>query len=668
MPKSLLFLWHMHQPNYEGKNGILQMPWVFLHCIKDYYDMPWLLSKYPSLKATFNVTPTLIRQIKIYEKEGYKKDKFLSLWIKDVTFLSVEEKKYLLKICKSAQYETMVKGLQRFDELYDIKEYSLDDFRDLEVVFLLSWCGNYLRENSSVVKKMIAKQRNFNEKDKNELLDELISFLPRILPFYKRLLKQKQISISTTPYNHPILPLLFDMKNAKLANPKTTLPKEYFSLKEDAFMQVDLAIELYEEIFAQKPSGFWPAEGAVDKESLKCYKDRGIKWVATDEEILYKSLKKEDKSLKYKRYEYDNIFIGFRDHYLSDLIGFAYRYKDEKEAADDFVDKVGKIKDDSSVFVILDGENAWEFYKNNAKDFFTGLYKKLSSSNEIKTLNFDETISLKKEKLPTLSPGSWIYGNFDTWVGHSEKNRAWELLYQTKRDTKDCKVDKEVSQKIKNHFLQAECSDWFWWYGEDHFSNFLSEFDKLFRSHLISIYNLCGLRPPSTLLLPVQKEREIKLTAVKPKFNLNVKIDGKKSSFYEWLGSGVVDESRIFGTMQGSSQVAEKLYYGENDKFIFLRIDGNIKKILNEYKWLKIHFKEINKIFEIPIKKSFYNNLIKMSIDDIIEIQIDKKVCQNLSKINIQIELEDKEKNSEFIPIYGDVQVCDNEYEKNWFI
>ena len=667
MSKSLLFLWHMHQPSYES-DGVLQMPWVFLHCIKDYYDMPWLLSKYPSLKATFNITPTLIRQIKIYERDGYKKDKFLSLWIKDVTLLSFEEKKYLVKICKSAQYETMVKGLSRFDELYDIKEYSPDDFRDLEVMFMLSWCGNYLRENSSVVKNLIQKQRNFSEKDKNELLDELIGFLPEILPFYKKLLKQKQISISTTPYNHPILPLLFDMKNAKLANPKTILPKEYFSLKEDAFVQVDMAIELYEELFGQKPSGFWPAEGAVDEESLKCYKDRGIKWVATDEEILYKSLKKDDKNLKYKRYEHNDIFIGFRDHYLSDLIGFAYRYKDDKEAVDDFIGKIDKLEVDSSVFVILDGENAWEFYKNNAKDFFTGLYKKLSSSKEIKTLNFDETISLKKEKLPTLSPGSWIYGNFDTWVGHSEKNRAWELLYQTKRDTKDCKVDKEVSQKIKNHFLQAECSDWFWWYGEDHFSDFLSEFDKLFRSHLIEIYNLCGLRVPSTLLLPVQKEREIKLTAVKPKFNLNVKIDGKKSSFYEWLGSGVVDESRIFATMQGSSQVVEKLYYGENDKFIFFRIDGNIKKILNEYKELKIHLKELNKIYEIPIRKSFYNDLIYMSIDEIIEIGIDKKICQNRNKINLQIELVDKDKNSEFIPIYGDIEVCDNGYEKNWFI
>ena len=668
MSKSLLFLWHMHQPSYEDEDGLLQMPWVFLHSIKDYYDMPWLLFKYPSLKATFNITPTLIKQIKLYEKYGYKKDKFLSLWIKDVATLSSQEKKYLLKICKSAQYETMVKGLPRFEELYDIKEYSLDEFIDLEVVFILSWCGNYLRENSDIVKKLIARQRNFNEKDKNELLDELIGFLPKILPFYKKLLKQKQISISTTPYNHPILPLLFDMENAKLANPKTTLPKEYISLKEDAFAQVDLAIELYEELFEQKPTGFWPAEGAVDEQSLKCYKGRGIKWIATDEEILYKSLKKDNKNLKYKRYEYNDVFIGFRDHFLSDLIGFTYRYKDEKEAVDDFVGKIDKIEDGSTAFVILDGENAWEFYKNNAKDFFITLYEKLSSSKEIKTLNFDEVISLKKEELSTLSPGSWIYGNFDTWVGHSEKNRAWELLYQTKRDTKECKVNKENLQKIKNHFLQAECSDWFWWYGEDHFSDFLAEFDKLFRSHLIEIYKLCDLKAPSTLLLPIQKERELKLTIVKPKFNLNIKIDGKESSFYEWLGSGVVDESMVFGTMQGSSQVAEKLYYGENDNFIFFKIVGNIKKILNEYKELKIHFKELKKILKMPIKKSFYNDLINMSIDEIIEIGIDKKICQSKTKINVQIELIDKNDNSEFIPIYGDIQVCDNEYEKNWFI
>ena len=656
----------MHQPSYADKSGILQMPWVFLHSIKDYLDMPWLLSKYPNLKATFNLTPTLINQIKIYEKEGYKKDKFLSIWIKDVKALSCDERSYLIKICKSAQYDTMVKPFKRYDEIFHFKEYDKAALLDLEMLFILSWCGNYLRENDKTIQNLIQKGRYFTQNDKEELLERLLGFIPKILPFYKKLLQKNQISISTTPYNHPILPLLFDMENAKISNPDTTLPKEYISLENDAKKQVDMAIDLYEDLFGQKPIGFWPAEGAVDEKSLKYYREKGLKWVATDEAILYKSLKQNDKELKYNRYSYNDIFIGFRDHFLSDLIGFSYRYQESKTAAKDFVKRVEEKKEGSTVFVIVDGENAWEFYKNNAKDFFMTLYGLLASSKDIKTLTFDEISSQKSKKLTHLHPGSWIYGNFDTWVGHSEKNRAWELLYQTKRDMLKC--DKSEDKEIEEHFLSAECSDWYWWYGEDHFSDFLGEFDTLFRSHLIDIYQLCGLKVPAYLFLPINKEREIKLTLAKPKFEINVKIDGKKSSFYEWLGCGIVDESRVFSTMQGGGGVIKKLYYGENDSKIFLRLDGDIKKIVKDFKELKIHLKELKTIKTVPIKTTFKDKYIQMAIKDFIEISIDKKLCKDKKSINLQIELVDKMDNIEFIPMFGDIEVCDNEYEKNWFI
>ncbi len=667
--KNLCFLWHMHQPDYQDKSGMLQMPWVFLHSIKDYYEMPWLLSKFSILKATFNITSTLIKQIKIYEKYGYQKDKFLILWMKNTNSISKEEKKYLIKICKSAQYNTMVKKIYRFKQLYDMSEYNENELRDLEVVFILSWCGNYLQENNVVVQKMMQKGRDFTQEDKKELLNSLISFIPKILPFYKKLLKNKQISISTTPYNHPILPLLFDMENAKLSNPNTVLPKEYFSLKDDAIKQVDLAIEQYEEVFEEKPSGLWPAEGGVDKKSLDFYKSRNIKWVATDEAILYKSLKENDNNLKYKLYDFNDVFIAFRDHFLSDLIGFTYRYKDAKDATDDFIKKIETTQEESNIFVILDGENAWEFYQNNAKDFFINLYNRLIKDKNIQTKTMDEINKNKKEKLQNLTPGSWIYGDFNTWVGDDEKNAAWELLYQTKRDFKRCKItNQEILKKIDEHFLAAECSDWFWWYGEDHFSDFLNEFDILFKAHLINIYKLCNMPIPSILMIPIQKERKAKLSLVEPKCNINVKIDGKKSSFYEWLGCGMVDENRIFSTMDSDRGAVRKLYYGENRKYLFLRLDGNIKKMLNDFLEFKIHLKELKKIVVIPVKSEFKNKLINMSIKDFVEIRIDKKICQKIKKINLQIELIDKNNNSEFIPIFGDIQICGNEYEKNWFI
>ncbi len=668
MSRKLSFLWHMHQPDYENKEGFLQMPWVFLHSIKDYYDMPWLLSLYPSLKATFNITPPLIKQIKIYEKEGYKKDRFLLSWVKDVAKLNHLERAFIIKICKSAQFDSMVKPFERYVELYHYDSYSDVQLNDLEVLFMLSWCGNFLRKNSNIVKKLIVKGRDFANDDKVLLIEELIGFIPKILPFYSTLLKNGQISLSTTPLNHPILPLLLDMNNAKISNPKTELPKEYISLRDDALKQVDMAIELYEKVFGKKPTGFWPAEGAVDEESLKIYKSRGLKWVATDESILFKSLNKEDNDLKYKRYDYNGVFIGFRDHQLSDKIGFNYRYKDANKAVEDFISCISDKKDESNIFVIVDGENAWEFYKNSAYDFFVKLYEQLSSNFDIKTLSFDEVSKLEKEELDSLFPGSWIYGTFDTWVGHSEKNRAWELIYRTKKDIAFCKNDKKTKELIENHFLLSECSDWFWWYGDDHFSDFLEDFDKLFRSHLVDIYKLCSLKPPLDLYLPISKSRETKLSSIEPKSYIKVKIDGKNSSFFEWLGSGMVDESRFFSTMDGAKGVINKLYYGEDKHHIYLRLDGDIKKFLKEFEMIKIHIKSYGKILQIRIKDEVEEDLIKMKINDIVEMSIDKKVCGLKKDISLQLELINRDKSSEYIPIFGDIKVCKDDYVKNWFV
>jgi len=671
MSVNLSFLWHMHQPDYRDKKGFLQMPWVFLHSIKDYYEMPWLLSLFPNLKATFNLTPSLIKQIQVYEKNGYKKDKFLLSWIKDPKELEEADKKSLIKICKSSQFDTMVSSFPRFAELFYKDSYNDNELIELEVLFMLSWCGNFLRQNDSVIKNLIDKKRGYNALDKANLLDTLLKFIPKILPFYAKLLKKGQISLSTTPFNHPILPLLLDMNNAKISNPDTALPKEYFSLEDDALKQVDFSIKLYKEVFGVNPNGFWPAEGAVDEKSLQLYKRKGIKWVATDEAILFKTLKNNQKDLIYELFEYSDVFIAFRDHFLSDLIGFSYRYQKANDAVNDFVHKVNNInskKEDATVFVIVDGENAWEFYQNNAMDFFIKLYEKLSNEKNIQTRNFDEINNLKKNKLATLHPGSWIYGTFDTWVGHNEKNRAWELIYQTKRDTKECIFDEKTSKLVEKHFLASECSDWFWWYGDDHFSDFLEEFDLLFRSHLQDIYKLANMKIPSNLMLPISKEREAKLSQTKPQFNITVNVNGIKDSFYEWLGSGLVDESKAYSTMDTSRGIVQQLYYGEDANFIYIRLDADNKKLFKEYEEIKIHLKELKKIITLPIMEKYEQNGVKLAIKDILELSIDKKICKNMKKINLQIEITDKKSNSQFVPIFGDIEVCNEEFEKNWFL
>jgi len=670
----LSFLWHMHQPNYVDKSGTMYMPWVFLHAIKDYYEMPWLLSRFPTLKATFNLTPTLIRQIRLYEAYGYEKDKFLLLWIREVSTLKEEEKNYVVKLCRSAPFETMVKPLKRYAALYHNEQFTESELRDLEVLFLLAWCGNYLRQNSTVVQSLIRKETAYTQSDKEKLLDALLKFIPQILPFfYGTLLQSRQISLSTTPYNHPILPLLIDMQTAVVSNPKTTLPQDPLSLEDDARKQVDKAIELYTEVFGQRPTGLWPSEGAVDEKSLHLYRESGIQWIATDEAILLKTLNSSEKSLCYQRYEYDSVFIAFRDHVLSDSIGFRYRFMEEGEAVKDFMkrlDEIGRQNPDASVFVIVDGENAWEFYRNNAMDFFLKLYDTISKRRTVSLQRFDEAAKEKRRELNSLHPGSWIYGTFDTWVGQSEKNRAWELIYKTKRETASLyeKLDQKTRETVDGHFLASECSDWFWWYGGDHYSDFLEEFDTLFRSHLIAVYELCGMPVPSDLYLSIFSERNAVRSQTRPQFPLLVEVDGKESSFYEWLGAGMVDESKAFSTMDGAKRIVQKLYYGENETFMYFRLDVNVERFLKTYKEIKLHFKELPKVIILPVAAHYQQNGLTLACEDIVEFSIDKKHCRNKSNLHLQLEIKDKQNSSEFVPVFGEIEVCFNDYSKNWFI
>ena len=663
----------MHQPDYEDEQGMMSMPWVFLHAIKDYYEMPWLLSKFPRLKATFNLTPTLIRQIRLYEEHGYEKDRFLLLWRREVPALTPEEKAYLVKICRSTQFETMVKPFGRYAALYHQELLDDNELLDLEVLFMLSWCGNYLRQNSAIVQRMMQKEKDYTQQEKEELLDALVTFIPQILPFYGTLLQNGQISLSTTPYNHPILPLLLDMGTAALSNPGTVLPKDPLTLEEDAEKQVGKAIALYTEVFGEKPTGLWPAEGAVDEKSLHLYRENGIEWVATDEEILFKTLGNNAKSLSHRCYEYDTVFIAFRDHALSDSIGFHYRYMPEKDAVQDFMGRLNEIGEEdpeANVFVIVDGENAWEFYRNNAMDFFLTLYDTVSKSRTVTMQRFDEAAEAERQKLPSLHPGSWIYGTFDTWVGQSEKNRAWELIYQTKRETAASysTLDKERQAAVDEHFLTSECSDWFWWYGDDHYSEFLEEFDTLFRSHLISVYELCGMQVPSTLYLSIFNERKAVQSQTRPQFPLSAEVDGKVSSFYEWLGAGVVDESKMFSTMDGAKRIVEKLYYGEDESLVYFRLDVDVVQFLERYKEIKVHFKELPDAIVLPVAEHYAQDGLALACGDIVEFSIDKEYCQKKCGLHLQLEITDRQDRSEFVPIFGEIEVCLDDYSQNWFI
>ncbi|MFK5881181.1 MAG: glycoside hydrolase family 57 protein [Sulfurospirillum sp.] len=673
---NLAIIWHMHQPDYRDAKGVMQMPWVFLHSIKDYFDMPWMMSRHKNIKATFNITSPLIEQIKLYYDKPLANDYFLNLWHKDASELQEAQQEWIIKLCKSAQFDTMVSPLPYFKTLFEKESLNNREFFDLEVLFILSWCGVYLRQNSKIVSSLIAKQKDYDLNDKIILLEELKGFIRGIFDFYKTLHAEGLISISTTPLNHPILPLLLDMDNARIANQDTNIPLAHMPLARDASLQISFAIELFYKTFGFTPEGFWPAEGAVDPKSLKLLKKYGIKWIATDEAILFKSLQNSDKKNLYHPYNYDDICIGFRDHELSDLIGFTYRFWDDFRASENFIESLKNIDDNvqnATVFVILDGENAWEFYKNNAFDFFDSLYNKLCKTTWCKTVTMDEVYKIGQKKLSNLAPGSWINGEFNTWVGDPQKTKAWDLIFQTKKEFEKNEnlLMPEIKKKIEKHFLASECSDWFWWYGDDHYTDFGVEFDILFRNHLINIYSLMQISPPGNLFKPIIKKRESKDFHILPRSKITPIINGKHDSFFEWLGSGVIDETKILSTMDKTRAPIEKIFYGQDSDFLYFAFSADINSIL-KCDSLNIIIETLNTKIKIPInlehKKIEDGFKIEYAFNKWLEISIDKKSL-NKKRLTFRFELIKQKRIIQSLPGFGELALeLDANYTQNWFI
>ncbi len=665
----------MHQPDYRDASGIMQMPWVFLHALKDYYDMPWMMARHETLKATFNITAPLIQQLKLYYNNPERSDKFLALWLKDPSFLNEDERKWVIKLCKSTQFDTMVKHFQRYAELHSQEHFNNAELMDLEVLFMLAWCGVYLRTNNDTVKYFIKKQRHYTNEDKQILLHELSKFVSGIFDYYAKLHNEDAIIISTTPLNHPILPLLMDMANATKANINTNIPKDYVKLEDDALLQIQRSQVLFKETFGYEVEGFWPAEGAVDESSVKLLKSCGIKWIATDEEILFKSLNSNNRAALYESYDYNGMTMGFRDHNLSDLIGFTYRHQGSYNASKHFMselEKIQRVDENATVFVILDGENAWEFFDNNGFDFFNALYTDLKYCAWCKTIHMGDVVNQPSRQLPYLAPGSWIHGSFNTWVGHSEKTRAWELIFLTKRDYEHHKnsLDASVHAKIVDHFLAAECSDWFWWYGDDHFTDFGAEFDELFRSHLISIYDLMAIQAPSDLFMPIIKDKSSQSFWIKPQSDISPGINGKHDSFFEWIGCGVVDESKLFSTMDKQRGPIQKIYYGQDDEKLYFAFEStSSKSCTNDSMNIIIDPIDVTGKIHLKTEKTFFGKLeVDVACEDWLEVSIDKTKIDK-DEISLRFEIEKDGIVIQTLPGFGELKIdLGSDYSRNWFI
>ncbi len=601
----------MHQPYYKDDlTGTYILPWVRMHGIKDYYDMPAILKDFPDIHQTFNLVPSLLKQIQDYV-ENNATDKFLEVTLKPAAELEYEDKIFLLKNFFMANWGTMVKPYARYWELLDrrgqsvsekdlgnaTRYFSARDYLDLQVWFNLTWVDPLFKQSDPLLKELLRKGSGFTEEEKALLVNKQREIMALIIPEYRRLADMGRIELTTTPFYHPILPLLYDTDLAKIATPDIHLPVNRFVHPEDARTHLDRALAYHEKFFGKRPVGMWPAEGCVAEEIMPMLAEAGITWTASDEGVLARSLGihierdfagvMKNPEVLYKPYRAGKgdkrVSMVFRDRTLSDLVGFVYSKWDYKNAVNDLIDRFHRIRRGVSngphlVSIILDGENAWEYYQNDGRDFFLYLYDKLSREQGLKCVTVGEYLRdhPAQAELPRLHAGSWINANYRVWIGHEEDNKAWDLLGRTRdalTDYMSANGDPEKIAKAWEEICIAEGSDWCWWYGDDHFSENDQEFDLLFRTHLMNVHRLIGQNIPDELHISILREDRQALPTVELTAFISPTIDGLVTNYFEWLPAGYYDVSQGGGAMHRGASIITHIYYGFDLKNLFVRLD-----------------------------------------------------------------------------------------------
>ena len=633
---SLAFFWHQHQPYYpDDVSGENPMPWVRLHATKDYWGMAMLLREVPEMHATINLVPSLLVQLTAYTERGAC-DEHLRVSRLPADGLGEAEVTYLLDNFFMVHPDHMIRPYRRYLELYQKRGLAIDsaaraakrftkrDILDLQCWSNLSWIHPLAFEQDKDLAEFLKKGKHWSEDDKRWLLDRQMQLLAEVVPLHRELAEAGQVELTTTPFYHPILPLLYDKRLARQAMPDVTLPKHLEGFREDAETQIQRAVEYHTRLFGEKPLGMWPSEGSVCQAMVSAVAKAGIKWMATDEEILSCSTDGwvsrdghgflRNPEMLYRPWHVEDkghsVQMIFRDHAMSDQIGFHYQRYQAEQAVDDFLGKIEAIggatrgnagQRPTLVSIILDGENCWEYYPNSGVDFLRTLYRRVVAHPQVAPVRVRDYLARHPatDKIGNLFAGSWIQHNFGIWIGHPECNRAWDLVYETRahlaRATSSGDKTPEQLRRAWEELYIAEGSDWFWWFGDDHSSAQDALFDRLFRRHLQNVYTLLEDTAPAELARPISQGHRYPQLFSEPTSFLNVKIDGRRT-YFEWLNAGHHAATGTRGTM---SMVSEgrlaDLYFGFDVDRLFVRCDahgGTIRERLADVDMLKITFLE----------------------------------------------------------------------------
>ncbi|MGA2422197.1 MAG: glycoside hydrolase family 57 protein [Candidatus Acidiferrum sp.] len=611
---NLVVLWHMHQPQYrDPETGRYVLPWTRLHALKDYWGMVEVLREFPNFHATFNIVPSLGIQLEEYAS-GTFNEPWFALAFKDTRDLTREDKAEILARAFQVNHERLMARWPRFVELFEwsrpaggaqaLVTFTSRDWRDLQVLSQLAWMDEVWLEREEAVSKLARKGKDFTEFDKAVLKQKQLEFLKLVLPAYREAAQRGQIELSTTPFYHPILPLVCDSDIARVANPSTPLPRRAYRRPEDAREQLRRARAYHERTFGVGPVGLWPSEGSVSDQTLAIAAEEGFQWFGTDEGVLGRTLNlaffrdaqgipaNADRLYKPWRVQIGEKGITglFRDHHLSDLIGFVYSRMEARAAAVDLHGRLRYLAERTqstqpiTICLFLDGENAWEYYPGNGRQFLREFYGLVQNDSDFRALTASEAIAAATD-VPTtggIFPASWINANFDVWIGHAEDVEAWELLWDAREayaraaaahaEGREGAPTATGMATAMESLLAAEGSDWTWWYGPEHSTDNDMEFDALFRKHLTAIYLAIGEEAPDELAKPIKRQAEHALQ-IAPADQLNIKVDGRDTSYFEWLSSGLYSPERRGGSMHGRVFYLHELRFGFEEERFCLRVD-----------------------------------------------------------------------------------------------
>ena len=610
-PLYVAFIWHQHQPLYKSRNSVssgaqYRLPWVRLHGTKDYLDLVLLLERYPNLHQTVNLVPSLILQLEDYAA-GKAFDPYLTLALTAEEELNRKQKEYIIEHFFDGNHHTLIDPHPRYAELYSqrqekgkhwcLENWNLPDYGDLLAWHNLAWIDPLFWDDPEI-EAWLRQGRNFSLSDRQNIYSKQQEIIRRIIPQHRQMQDSGQLEIITSPYTHPILPLLADTNAGRVAVPEMNLPQQRFQWAEDIPRHLYKAKELYQERFGENPRGLWPSEQSVSPEILPYITEAGFQWICSDEAVLGWTFKHifhrnevgnvYEPELLYRPYRLEtphgDLAIVFRDHRLSDLIGFTYGAMKPKEAASDLVGHLQaiagmlKYRHESEqpwlVTIALDGENCWEYYHQDGKPFLESLYHLLNEHHSIKLVTVSEFLN----KFPPtatihagqLHSGSWVDGSFTTWIGDPAKNRAWDLLTAARETLgRYPEATEENNPEVWEALYAAEGSDWFWWLGEGHSSNQDAMFDQLFREHLTGVYEALNEPVPPNIFqeLEVHEDKGDHI----PQTFIHPYIDGSGDE-QDWDKAGRIEIGGARGTMHRSSLI-QRLFYGWDHLNFYFRFD-----------------------------------------------------------------------------------------------